>query len=157
MNFRNSDYLYEIKHNVAVVVNISLVTKSQSQIRQNQGLSHCFKCQVISSSFYDNIIQIFMRQSKIHVFLSVLYIAVWIVRATRHSDIVVLPPRCGPLSPGQIFGPGAVCPFGFQSQLASTGFSPGTPVFLLHLKLDFFSFVSFYSFRGPFWKAVLVH
>ncbi len=35
-------------------------------------------------------------------------------------------------------GPCAVCPFGFQSKLASAGFSPGTPVFLLHLKLDFF-------------------
>ena len=46
-------------------------------------------------------------------------------------------PGCGPLSPGSIPGPGAVCPFGFQSKLASAGFSPGTPVFLLHLKLGF--------------------
>ena len=35
--------------------------------------------------------------------------------------------------------PGAVCPFGYQSKLASACFSLGSPVFLLHLKLDFFS------------------
>ncbi len=54
------------------------------------------------------------------------------------GSVTVLPPRCGPLSPGSIPGPGAVSPFGFQSKLASAGFSPGTPVFLLHLKLGFF-------------------
>ena len=54
------------------------------------------------------------------------------------GSATVLPPCCGPLSPGSIPGPSAVCPFGFQSKLASAGFSPGTPVFLLHLKLDFF-------------------
>ncbi len=32
---------------------------------------------------------------------------------------------------------GAVCAFGFQSILASAGFSPDSPVFLLHLKLGF--------------------
>ncbi len=36
-----------------------------------------------------------------------------------------------------IVGPGGVCPFGFQSKLASAGFSLGTPVFLLHWKLGF--------------------
>ncbi len=41
------------------------------------------------------------------------------------GSIVVLPPRCGPLSPGSIPGPGVVCPFGFQSKLASAGFPPG--------------------------------
>ncbi len=35
------------------------------------------------------------------------------------------PPHCGPLSPGSIPSPGAVCPFGFQSKLASAGFSFG--------------------------------
>ena len=34
--------------------------------------------------------------------------------------------------PGSIPGPGAVCAIGFQSKLASAGFSPGAPVFLLH-------------------------
>ncbi len=59
--------------------------------------------------------------------------------------VAVLPPRCvavlplrsGPLILGLIPGPGSVCPFGFQSKLASAGFSPGIPVFLLHLKLGF--------------------
>ncbi len=73
------------------------------------------------------------------------------------GSITVLPPRCGPLSPGLIPGPGAVCPFGFQSKLASASFFQGTLVFLLHLKLDFFDLVCFWSFRRPFWKAVLVH
>ena len=41
-----------------------------------------------------------------------------------------------PMSPG--FDPRSrhLCALGFQSKLASTGFSSGTPVFLLHLKLD---------------------
>ena len=52
--------------------------------------------------------------------------------------LVVLPPCCGPLSPGSIPGLDTVCPFGFQYKLASVGFSPGTPIFLLHLKLDLF-------------------
>ncbi len=34
-------------------------------------------------------------------------------------------------------GHGTVRAFGFQSILASAGFSPGSLVFLLHLKLDF--------------------
>ena len=54
------------------------------------------------------------------------------------GSVTVLPPRCGTLSLGSIPGPGAVCPFGFRSKLASAGFSPGTLVFLLHLKLGFF-------------------
>ncbi len=53
------------------------------------------------------------------------------------KSVAVLPLHCGPLSTGSIPGPGAVCPFGFQSKLASAGFSPGIPVFLLHLKLGF--------------------
>ncbi len=32
----------------------------------------------------------------------------------KAGSVAVLPPRCGPLSPGSIPGPGAVCPFGFQ-------------------------------------------
>ncbi len=55
----------------------------------------------------------------------------------RQASVAVLPPRCGPLSPGSIPSPGAVCPFGFQSKLESAGFSPDTPVFLLHMKLGF--------------------
>ncbi len=43
------------------------------------------------------------------------------------GSVAVLPPRCGPLSPGSIPGPGAVCPFDFQSKLASAGFSTGFP------------------------------
>ncbi len=35
------------------------------------------------------------------------------------------------------FGPGSVRAFGFQSILASAGFSLGSPVFFLHLKLGF--------------------
>ncbi len=54
------------------------------------------------------------------------------------SSVAVLPPHCGPLSTGLIPSPSAVCPFGFQSKLATTGFSPGTLVFLLHLELDLF-------------------
>ena len=42
------------------------------------------------------------------------------------------------MSCGLIPGPGAVCAFGLQSILASVGFSLGTPVFLLHLKLTRF-------------------
>ena len=53
------------------------------------------------------------------------------------GSVAVLPLRCGPLSPGSIRGPGIVYPFGFQSKLASIGFSLGTLVFLLHLKLGF--------------------
>ena len=41
------------------------------------------------------------------------------------GSAAVLPPHCGPLSPGSIPGLGVVCPFGFQSKLASAGFSPG--------------------------------
>ncbi len=55
----------------------------------------------------------------------------------KQVGVAVLPQRCAPLSPGSIPGPGAVRAFGFQSILASTGFSPGSPVFLLHLKLGF--------------------
>ncbi len=60
------------------------------------------------------------------------------------SVAVVFPPHCGPLSPGLIPSPGAVCPFGFQSKLASVGFC--TPVFLLHLKLGFLN--------NYFWKKL---
>ena len=52
----------------------------------------------------------------------------------KQVSVAVLPQRCAPLSPGSIPGPGAVRAFGFQSILASAGFSP---VFLLHLKLGF--------------------
>ncbi len=52
------------------------------------------------------------------------------------GGVEVLPQRCAPLSPGSIPGPGAVRACGFQSILASAGFSPGSPV-LLHLKLGF--------------------
>ncbi len=55
------------------------------------------------------------------------------------GSVAVLFPRCEPLSPGSIPGTGIACPFGFQSKLASAGFPPGTLVFLLHLKLHFFS------------------
>ncbi len=65
------------------------------------------------------------------------------------GSVAILPPRCGPLSPGSIPTPGVVCPFGFQSKLASAGFSPGTPVFLLHLKLDFFSLFLSIRSEGP--------
>ncbi len=51
--------------------------------------------------------------------------------------MVVLPQRCAPLSPGSIPGLGAVHAFGFKSILASAGFSSGSLVFLLHLKLSF--------------------
>ena len=40
---------------------------------------------------------------------------------------MVLPRRCGALSPGSIPGHGAVCPYGLKSKLVSAGFSPGTP------------------------------
>ncbi len=39
----------------------------------------------------------------------------------------------------------AVCPLGFQSKLASTGFSPGTLVFLLHQMLQTFLVCLFLS------------
>ena len=45
-------------------------------------------------------------------------------------------PRVAPMSPGFDSRPRHLCALGFQSELASAGFSPGTPVFLLHLKLD---------------------
>ena len=44
---------------------------------------------------------------------------------------------CAPVSPGSIPGPGTVCATGFQSILASAGFSLGTPFFLLYQKLIF--------------------
>ena len=49
----------------------------------------------------------------------------------------VLLQRCAPLSPGSIPGLGTVRAFGFQSILVSAGFSLGSPVFLLRLKLGF--------------------
>ncbi len=52
------------------------------------------------------------------------------------------------LSPGSILGPCAVRAFGFQSILASAGFSPGSPVFLLHLKLGFL----YKSVSGIIWS-----
>ena len=58
-------------------------------------------------------------------------------RATKAGGVAVLPQRCAPLSPGLIPGPGAVRAFSFQSILVSAGFSPGSPVFLLHLKPRF--------------------
>ncbi len=61
-------------------------------------------------------------------------------------SVAVLSQHSGKLNPGLIPSPGAVCPFGFQTKLASTGFLQGTPVFLLHLKVNSFSlFVS----EGP--------
>ncbi len=73
----------------------------------------------------------------------------------EEGSVAVLPPRCGPLSPGSIPGPGVVWPFGFQSKLASAGFSPGTPVFLLHLKLHFFSLFLSIRSEGPSGKQYL--
>ncbi len=42
--------------------------------------------------------------------------------------MAVFPQSCAPLSLGSILSPGVVCAFGFYSILASTGFSPGSPV-----------------------------
>ena len=47
-------------------------------------------------------------------------------KSREAGSLAILPPRCGPMSPGSIPGSGTACPFGFQSKLAS-----------LHLKLGF--------------------
>ena len=73
------------------------------------------------------------------------------------GSVVVHPPHCGPLSPGSIPGAGVVCPFGFQSKLASPGFFPRYSGFPPASKTGLLSFISFYSYRGSFLKAVLVH
>ncbi len=57
----------------------------------------------------------------------------------KQVGVAVLPQRCAPLSPGSIAGHGTVGAVGFQCILASAGFSLGSPVFLLHLKLGFFN------------------
>ncbi len=64
------------------------------------------------------------------------------------GGVAVLPRRCAPLGPGSIPGPAAVRAFGFQSILASAGFSPGSLVFLLHLKLDYLN----KSISGIIWS-----
>ncbi len=53
------------------------------------------------------------------------------------GSVAVLPQCREPLSLSLIPSPGAVCPFWFPNLLRR--FSLGTPVFLLQLKLDFFS------------------
>ncbi len=66
----------------------------------------------------------------------------------------ILPWRCRPLSLSSIPGPGAVSPLGFQSKCFCrfsswySSFPPTSKTGLL---------ICFYSFRWPFWKAVLVH
>ena len=47
----------------------------------------------------------------------------------------VVPSPCTTEVAGSSPGLAALCAFGFQSMLASAGFSPGTPAFLLQSKL----------------------
>ena len=49
------------------------------------------------------------------------------------SSVAVVPRRYAPMGVGSIPSPGAVCAFGFQTMIASAGFSQ-VP---LHLKLEF--------------------
>ncbi len=70
----------------------------------------------------------------------------------KRGGVAVLPWGCALLSPGLIPNPGAVCAFGSQSILASAGFSPDSPVFLLCLKLGSLN----KSISGIIWSYMLV-
>ncbi len=77
--------------------------------------------------------------NKQHFLTYLLFCIVFLVLCLGEAySIAVLRSHCGPLSPGLIPGPRAVFQFGSQSKLASAGFSLGTPVFLLQLKLDLY-------------------
>ena len=56
-------------------------------------------------------------------------------RCYKRVGAAVLPSPCNNEVAGSSPGSAALCAFGFQSMLASAGFSPGTPAFLLHSKL----------------------
>ena len=52
------------------------------------------------------------------------------------GSVAVLPRRYAPMGPGSIPSPGAVCAFGFQSILASSGLLRVLRFSVLHIKLD---------------------
>ncbi len=64
-----------------------------------------------------------------------------VLASTPESDeaggVAVPLQRLALLSPGSFPDPNALCAFGFLTMLASAGFSLGSPVFQLHLKLFF--------------------
>ena len=68
------------------------------------------------------------------------------------TTVVLIPLFSTKDGPGFDSQPGAICAFGFQSTPTSAGFSPGTPVFLLYLKLSLDNSPSF-SAPARIWEA----